>query len=393
MDDALVDAIVARIEGGLMSSERSRAPYRGSVTPMLALIATLAASSGVGCAPRRPAAVERPAAGAGITTAADESRLAALIAHRAAEGRTDGYRIGPDDLLEIRIPDLLEVDRVTPAAWTTAATATAPRAASGAPPYNQGTRVGASGDVMIPLLGAVPAQGLTPAALEAEIGRRLVARGILRTPQVTVNVVEHRNGTVAVVGSVERPGQFPLTRASTTVGDLIWAAGGPTKDAGRVVEFTPAGEPVDGAERSPIRLDLEAVLHGGRQGAAASPPVRGGDAISLAPAGTVQVDGWVAKPGSYPVTRGLTLTGAVAAAGGTLFPADRGEATVQRIAANGPQVLRFDLNALNAGRIQDVAMMDGDVVQLSSDPVRLVPWSAWNVVRELVHVGGSLFLF
>jgi hypothetical protein len=93
------------------------------------------------------------------------------------------------------------------------------------------------------------------------------------------------------------------------------------------------------------------------------------------------------------VTRGLTLTGAVAAAGGTLFPADRGEATVQRIDASGPQVLRFDLDEVGSGRVQDVAVMDGDVVQLDADPVRLVPWGAWSAVRELVHVGGSLFLF
>ena len=47
-----------------------------------------------------------------------------------------------------------------------------------------------------------------------------------------------------------------------------------------------------------------------------NPPVRPGDVISLPPAGNVQVDGWVQKPGSYQLTRGLTLMGALAAAGG-----------------------------------------------------------------------------
>src|SRR5207247_2062125 len=144
-----------------------------------------------------------------------------------------------------------------------------------------------------------------------------------------------------VVGSVEKPGLYPLTRPRATLADLIWAAGGPGKDAGRVIQFVPAVDRAhpDGMARSePMRLDLETVLHAtGPETKALNPQVRPGDSISLSPAGNVQVDGWVDKPGSYPVTRGLTLTGAVAAAGGHLFPADRRHVTVKRVLGPGEQ--------------------------------------------------------
>src|SRR2546430_15962107 len=66
-----------------------------------------------------------------------------------------------------------------------------------------------------------------------------------------------------------------------------------------------------------------------------TPRVRPGDVITVSPAGSVLVDGWVQKPGSYPVTRGLTLSGALAAAGGGLFPADRRHPPGKRVVGPG----------------------------------------------------------
>lgn len=47
-------------------------------------------------------------------------------------------------------------------------------------------------------------------------------------------------------------------------------------------------------------------------------------------AGQVLVEGWVEKPGSYKITPALTVLGAVAAAGGPLFPADTSAVKVIR---------------------------------------------------------------
>src|SRR5207245_2313769 len=147
--------------------------------------------------------------------------------------------------------------------------------------FQQGVRVTGSGEVNLPLLGMVPANSLTPTALEQEIARRLVAAEILRSPHVSVLVAEYRSRVVAVSGSVERPGLYPITKPGTTLTDIVWAAGGPNREAGRVVEFVPA---VDGSggDRSPLRIDLELLLGlSGREAHMPNPAARPGDVVSI----------------------------------------------------------------------------------------------------------------
>jgi len=361
-----------------------------SVRSDLLVLAVVLALAG-GCANRAAhgagAAASLGSAGE-VTSAADRARLEELAAARGG-GRADrGYLIGPDDLLEIHVPDLLEGRPGL--AWARPPSSALPAVAE-APTTQRGFRVSAAGDIALPLIGAVRAEGLTPMDLERAIAQRLTAEGILRDPQVGVQIVEFRSQVVAVVGSVERPGLYPLTRPRATLADLVWGAGGPSKEAGRVVEFVPAAtEPA-----RPIRIDLEVLLRAtGSPQQLFNPPVLPGDVITIAPAGSVLVDGWVGRPGSYPITRGLTVSGAVAAAGGNLFPADRHRATLRRVLAPGEErSYPIDLEAVADGRASDVPITDGDVVQLPVSAPRLVPWGMWMIVRDLVRVGGNAFVF
>lgn len=361
---------------------------RAAVVVLLALVLA------EGCAARHsgPVASAPPASGE-LTSVADRERVEELAAARARMRPDDGYRIGPDDLLDIRIPDLLEAQPSGANARSGQGSTDVPTV-TGAPIFQQGARVTADGYVTLPMLDRVPVKGLTPSELESDLAQRLIEGGILRRPQVSVNVAEYRSQVIAVTGSVERPGLYPLTRPGATLADVIWAAGGPNREAGRVVEFVPGGD-APGEVCSPIRLDLETLLHP-RDPSSGLPPVpaRPGDALNLVPAGSVLVDGWVDKPGSYPVTRGLTVSGAMAAAGGNLFPADRRHATVKRMLSSGEnRSFVVDLEAVARGAVSDVPVIDGDVISLPSSPARLIPWGVWNVAREMVHVGGNVLLF
>ncbi|MBM4243138.1 MAG: hypothetical protein FJ148_04890 [Deltaproteobacteria bacterium] len=138
-----------------------------------------------------------------MLSASDRAQLAAVCARRsAAAGVTEGYRLGPDDLVEVRVPDLLDAQAPVPASSQNGSLGRP--AVAGAPTFQQGLRVDAGGNLTIATLGLVPVAGLTPGEAEREIAGRLVKAGILDAPQVSVLVVEYRSRVAAVMGSVER---------------------------------------------------------------------------------------------------------------------------------------------------------------------------------------------
>src|SRR5881628_2534197 len=266
-------SVVSREARGMLTQE-GRFRLRRAATSVAAVL--LLAPFG-GCAPgAKPAAnaaraQAAPAVPAGdLMSSQERTRLEALAAARAKGASDEGYRIGPDDLLDIRIPDVLDGQGAGPVGRQ--APGTPGPATVAAAPASQGLRVNDRGDVTLPFIGSVHAEGLTTTELEAEIARRLVKEGILREPRVSVQIAEYRSRVVAVIGSVERPGLYPLTRPRATLADLIWAAGGPNKDAGRVVAFvptTPGASVVSDAAPNldqlagadPVHVDLDLLLH------------------------------------------------------------------------------------------------------------------------------------
>ena len=93
--------------------------------------------------------------------------------------------------------------------------------------------VGAEGTVTLPLIGAVPARGLTTAQLSGAIAERL-RQGYIREPSVAVEVESYR--PFFVLGEVSYPGQYPYV-PNMTVEAAIAVAGGftPRADKDRVV--------------------------------------------------------------------------------------------------------------------------------------------------------------
>jgi polysaccharide export outer membrane protein len=98
-------------------------------------------------------------------------------------GQSD-YRIGPLDLLEVTVFQVEDLSRKV--------------------------RVNSSGQISLPLIGAVQAGGKTVAELERDIAAAL-AVDHLRNPQVTVFVEEFTSQRVTVEGAVKKPGIFPIT--------------------------------------------------------------------------------------------------------------------------------------------------------------------------------------
>lgn len=77
---------------------------------------------------------------------------------------------------------------------------------------------------------------------------------------------------------------------------------------------------------------------------------------------TVILLGQVAKPGSFPLTPGLTLMQAISLAGGLSAIADDDKVTLTRKLGKGTKTVRVSVDAITDGRAQDIVLQAGDRV-------------------------------
>jgi polysaccharide export outer membrane protein len=82
--------------------------------------------------------------------------------------------------------------------------------------------IDAGGSITLPLIGAVPARGRTPAGLASQIAGSL-RRGFIRDPSVAVEVEAYR--PFFILGEVAAPGQYPYV-PNMTVESAVAIAGG-----------------------------------------------------------------------------------------------------------------------------------------------------------------------
>ncbi len=97
----------------------------------------------------------------------------------------------------------------------------------GVPELQREVQVDESGRLAFPLIGVIEAAGRRPADIAMEIERRLRGRYV-KDPQVTINLKETTSQTLAVDGSVARPGIYPVT-GRMTLQRAVAVAGGPTE--------------------------------------------------------------------------------------------------------------------------------------------------------------------
>jgi polysaccharide biosynthesis/export protein len=82
--------------------------------------------------------------------------------------------------------------------------------------------IGAGGAITMPLIGAVPARGRTPAGLASEVAAKL-RNGFIREPSVAVEIEAYR--PFFILGEVAAPGQYPYV-PNMSVESAVAIAGG-----------------------------------------------------------------------------------------------------------------------------------------------------------------------
>jgi len=180
--------------------------------------------------------------------------------------------------------------------------------------------VGAEGDIEFPLVGRVRVAGLTVRAIEAAIRSRL-SEGLLKNPQVTVEVAEYRSQRVFVIGEVGTPGPVVLT-GSTTLLEVLARAGSLTERAGGdLLLLRPAGPAKDASPVLPgapganevRRVNIQELQVGAVSDNLA---LLDGDTIFVPRAETIDVLGQVNSPGRYGMEKDMTVLRAISLAGG-----------------------------------------------------------------------------
>jgi len=84
-------------------------------------------------------------------------------------------------------------------------------------------RVSAAGTIAMPLLGNVPAAGLTPTELGQSVAAALQREKLLQNPSVAAEVTAYR--PIFVLGEVNKPGEYPYQPGMTVVTAAAVAGG------------------------------------------------------------------------------------------------------------------------------------------------------------------------
>jgi polysaccharide export outer membrane protein len=248
-------------------------------------------------------------------------------------GGTD-YKIGRQDLLQLRVFDLEELD--------------------------QTVRVADDGSITLPLLGRLDVAGLTKGELESLIAR-LLEEKFVRNPQVTIFVKEYESKKVAVSGAVKKPDTYEMLGEKTLL-EMISKAGGLDKDLGKEIIIFRQDD--DGSTRR-LSVNLDRLVY--EADPSLNLPVAPGDIIYVPSVEKVRifVSGAVRNPNLYEVPRAepVTVLKAITLAGGTTDRASEGKVQIVRTGAKGQrETIRVDLKKIKKGKAEDPVLQKDDLV-------------------------------
>lgn len=247
------------------------------------------------------------------------------------------YKIGPKDLLEIKVFEL--------------------------PELNQTVRVSEDGSITLPLLGRVMIEGLTKDAVERKLAD-LLEEKYLKNAQLSVFIKEYQSNRVAVIGAVEKPGMYELIGRFTLL-QMISQAGGFKENVANELFVLREGK---NGITAKIAIDLEDLLINGNQNL--NIPLQPNDVINI-PVDkiiVVYVFGEVKNPGALQVkmSKKITLLQAIAQAGGTTEGASKSGVVIKRKdPKSGKEIkMKVNLNDIIKGKKPDIELIEGDVLYI-----------------------------
>jgi polysaccharide export outer membrane protein len=309
-----------------------------------------------------------------LATAGYAEGDAAPVKTPVASSAKSVYVLGPDDSVSIWVLGLEEIS-------------------------DKPVRIDFQGFVDIPLVGRVKASGLTVDQFKASLAAVLSKQ--VKTPQVTVNVVEFRSQPVSVVGEVNAPGVHQLQGRKTLM-EMISMAGGLRQTAGYSVRITrrsewgpiplPDVKTAPGSDYSVAEVNLRDLM------AAANPEqnisILPNDVISVPRAGMFYVLGDVKKAGAFVMGEktSISVLQALSTAEGALATASTGHARILRAMPGQSErvEMKIDLKKLLAGKGEDPRLHPEDILYVPSSTTKKITTRA---IEGSISLGTGLLVW
>jgi polysaccharide biosynthesis/export protein len=238
--------------------------------------------------------------------------------------------------------------------------------------------VSADGTVHLPYAGTIQAAGISPDDLQRAVSDALKSKGIVKDPNVSVEVISAVNLLVQVIGEVRLPKSVPLF-APAPVSFVLGEVGGVTGLAAHHLTILHRNNDAPTSVDYDPDAPTSALMH---------TMVQPGDIVHVSRSGVYFVSGEVNRPGIYPiggafsigavsstygmgVVRNITLLQALAQAGGITSIAARSKMRILRTIDGKREEIIVDQVKLYKGQVADPILHPDDIIYVPSSYLRL----------------------
>lgn len=202
----------------------------------------------------------------------------------------------------------------------------------GQPDMNATVYISDDGTIPVPLVGAVQVGGLSPAEAAQKVETAFRDGRFLVDPHVTITVTQSRSQRISVLGEVGTPGRYSI-ESNQTIFDVLAQAGGAKETAADVVYLL---RPDKNGQIERIPIDLKGLTDSQRT--MPTQLLRGGDSVFVPRAEQFYIFGEVAAPNMYRIEPGMTVTQAIARAGGVSARGSRKRVEIKRKGPDGREL-------------------------------------------------------